>query len=99
MSPLVNHLCKIRNKNARTDNDVMRTTCQEKISDLIRKNQRDTVRNENRKHYRGSKGWWDTDNRISKVIDLDDINVSDIFLLSYKQRTIVSFLSELISSQ
>ena len=84
MSPLVKHLCKIRNKNAGTDSDVMRATRQEKINDLIRKNQINAVRNENKKHYRGSKGWWDMPNRItgrktqgtlvSKVINPDDIN-------------------------
>ena len=84
MSPLVKHLCKIRNKNAGADSDVMRATRQEKINDLIRKNQINAVRNENKKHYRGSKGWWDMANRItgrktqgtlvSKVINPDDIN-------------------------
>ena len=84
MSPLVKHLCEIRNKNAGTDSDVMRATRQEKINDLIRKNQINAVRNENKKHYRGSKGWWDMANRItgrktqgtlvSKVINPDDIN-------------------------
>ena len=37
MSPLVKHLCKIRNKNAKTDSDVTRVTCQGKVNDLIRK--------------------------------------------------------------
>lgn len=72
MSPLVKHLCKIRNKNAKTD------------SDLICKNQINAVRNENRKHYRGSRGWWDTvqiitgrktqGTLIRKVINPDNIN-------------------------
>ncbi|PFX32709.1 hypothetical protein AWC38_SpisGene2368 [Stylophora pistillata] len=84
MSPLVKHLCKIRNENARTDSDVMRATRQEKINDLIRKNQINAVRNENRKHHSGFKGWWDMANKItgrktqgtlvSKVINPDDIN-------------------------
>ena len=78
------HLCKIRNKNAKTDRDATRVARQEKINDLIRKNQINAVRNENRKHCRGSKGWWNTTNRItgrktqdtyvSKVINPDDIN-------------------------
>ena len=67
----------------------MRATRQEKINDLILKNQINAVRNEDKKHYRGSKGWWDMANRItgrktqgtlvSKVINPDDIN--DIFSL------------------
>lgn len=63
----------------------MRATRQEKINDLIRKNQINAVRNENRKHHRRSKGWWDTAYKItgrktqgtlvmvSKVINPDDI--------------------------
>lgn len=84
LSPLVKHLCKIRNSNAKTDSDVMKTTRQGKINDLIRKNEINAVRNENRKLYRGSKGWWDIANIItgrksqgtlvSKVKNPDDIN-------------------------
>ena len=83
MSPLVKHLCKIRNKNAKTD-DVMTATRRGEINDLICKNQINAVRNENRKHYRGFKGWWDTvqiitcrktqGTLISKVINPDNIN-------------------------
>ena len=84
MSPLVKHLCKIRNKNAKTDSDLIRATRRGEINDLICKNQINAVRNENRKHYRGSKGWWDTvqiitgrktqGTLISKVINPDNIN-------------------------
>ena len=84
MSPLVKHLCKIRNKNAKTDSDLIRATRRGEINDLICKNQINAVRNENSKHYRGSKGWWDTvqiitgrktkGTLISKVINPDNIN-------------------------
>lgn len=84
MSPLVKHLCKIRNKNAKTDSDLIRATRRGEINDLICKNQINAVRNENRKHCRGSKGWWDTvqiitgrktqGTLISKVINPDNIN-------------------------
>ena len=36
---------KVRNKNAKTDSDVMKATRQGKIDDLIRKNQINAVRN------------------------------------------------------
>ncbi|PFX22189.1 hypothetical protein AWC38_SpisGene13306 [Stylophora pistillata] len=68
MSLLVQHLCKIRNENARTDSDVVRATRQEKINDLVRKNQINAIRNENRKHYRGSKEWWDMANKITELL-------------------------------
>ena len=44
MSPLVKHLYKMRNKNAKTDSNVERANCQGKINDLIRKNQINAVR-------------------------------------------------------
>lgn len=47
MSPLVEHLCKIRNGNAKIDSDAERTTRPEKINALIRKNQINAARNEN----------------------------------------------------
>ena len=53
MSPLVEHLCKIGNGNAKIDSDAERTTRPEKINALIRKNQINAARNENTKHYRG----------------------------------------------
>ena len=62
----------------------MTATRRGEINDLICKNQINAVRNENRKHYRGSKGWWNTvqiitgrktkGTLISKVINPDNIN-------------------------
>ena len=61
ITPLVKHLCKIRNKNRHRDNAAL----QERINALIRENQLNAIRCENRKHMKGSKAWWDTTNRIS----------------------------------
>ena len=57
----------------------------EKINSLIRMNQVMAVNSENKKHSKGSKGWWDTANRItgrktqgipiSSVLYPEDINV------------------------
>ena len=81
MSPLVKHLCKIRNKNIakRVKNDL-----QKRIDELIRGNLVRSVDDENRKNSFGSKKWWDTVNRItggksknsniSSVIDPQHIN-------------------------
>ena len=62
----------------------MTATRRGEINDLICKNQINAVRNENRKQYRGFKGWWDTvqiitgrktqGTLISKVINPDNIN-------------------------
>ena len=41
------------------------TTLQERINNLIRENQVREVRNEAFKHRNGSKGWWDTVNKIT----------------------------------
>ena len=38
---------------------------QERINDLIRKNQLNAVRNENRRHRSATKGWWSNVNRIT----------------------------------
>lgn len=65
MSPLVKHLCKIRNKTAHLGNQAENIIRQEKINALIRMNQVNAVNNERLKHNRGSKGWWDTANRIT----------------------------------
>ena len=81
MSPLVKHLCKIRNKNIAkgVNNDL-----QKRIDELIRGNLVRSVDDENRKNTLGSKKWWDTVNRItgrksknsniSSVIDPQHIN-------------------------
>ena len=62
ISPLVKHLCKIRNKNIAkgVNNDL-----QKRIDELIRGNLVRSVDDENRKNSFGSKKWWDTVNRIT----------------------------------
>ena len=65
MSPLVKHLCKIRNKTAHRGNQAENIIRQEKINTVIRMNQANAVNNERIKYNRGSKGWWDTANRIT----------------------------------
>jgi len=65
MSPLVKHLCKIRNKTGHLGNQAENIIRQEKINALIRMNQVNAVNSERLKHNRGSKGWWDTANRIT----------------------------------
>lgn len=75
MSPLVKHLCNIRNKHKLNSSDT--TILQERINKLIRSNQVRAVHNETRKHNRGSKGWWDTTNKITGRKS-QDIRVSAI---------------------
>ena len=62
MSPLVKHLCKIRNKNIRKG---VNEQLQNKINILIRQNMVRAVKNVNRKNASGSKKWWDTVNIIT----------------------------------
>ena len=61
MSPLVKHLCKIRNRNIRkgVNNDL------QKRIELIRENLVRSVDDENRKNSFSSRKWWDTVNRIT----------------------------------
>ena len=84
MSPLVKHLCKVRNKTAHRGSQAEKIIRQERINALIRMNKVNAVNNERLKHNRGSKGWWDTANSItgrkkqgtlvSSVISPDVIN-------------------------
>lgn len=62
MTPIVKYLCKIRNKNIKkgTDHDL-----QQRINTLIRENQINSIRQDNRKHGTGSKKWWDVVNKIT----------------------------------
>jgi hypothetical protein len=62
MSPLVKHLCNIRNKQIKTgmDPDIL-----ERINKLIRLNQIRSVNEENRKFKQGSRKWWNTVNKIT----------------------------------
>ena len=64
MSPLVKHLCTIRNRNIRKYGEV-NADLQTRINELIRYNQVQAVRNENREHGTGTKGWWNTVNKIT----------------------------------
>ena len=84
MSPLVKHLCTIRNRNIRKYGEV-NTDLQTRINELIRYNQVQAVRNENREYGTGTKGWWNTVNKItgreskasniSSVINPEGINL------------------------
>ena len=62
MSPLVKHLCEIRNKNIikRVNSDL-----QKRIDELLRENLVRAVNDENRKNTSGSKKRWDTVNKIT----------------------------------
>ena len=55
MSPLVKHLCTIRNGTSR-EYGVVNAALQARINDLIHYNQVQAVQNENRKHGSGTKG-------------------------------------------
>ena len=65
MSPLVKHLCNIRNRTAHRGSHMENLILQEKINTLIRMNQVNAVNKEREKHSRGSRGWWETANRIT----------------------------------
>ena len=54
MSPLVKHLCKVRNKRAHRGSQAEKIIRQERINALIRMNQVNAVNNERLKHNRGS---------------------------------------------
>ena len=62
MSPLVKHLCKIRNRRIRRG---IIDESQERINKLIRDNQIRAVYDENSKYKYGTKGWWKTVNKIT----------------------------------
>ena len=84
MSPLIKHLCNLRNKGMKRHGFLIDTTLQERINNLLRENQVRKVCNEAFKHRNRSKGWWDTVNKmtgrksnnqmISSIIELDTIN-------------------------
>ena len=81
ISPLVKHLCKIRNRRIRRG---IIDESQERINKLIRDNQIPAVYDENSKYKYCTKGWWKTVNKItgrnthseniSSLIDPDLIN-------------------------
>lgn len=65
MTPLVKHLCRMRNKTSHMLSSVEANTLQERINGLIRKNTINTVNCEDKRHAKGSKSWWDTVNKIT----------------------------------
>jgi hypothetical protein len=72
MTPLVKHLCKMRNRQIRMG---ISPELQEKINILIRENQIRAVKAENRKFKRGSKEWWRTVNKITgRSINVDRVS-------------------------
>ena len=81
MTPLVKHLCKIRNRQTKRG---INSELQERINKVIRENQISAVREESRKSKRGTKEWSRTVNkitgrktnndRVSSVIDAGRIN-------------------------
>ena len=81
MTPLVKHLCKIRNRQIKRG---INPELQERINKVIRENQISAVREENRKFKQGTKEWWRTVNKltgrktnndkVSSVIDPGRIN-------------------------
>lgn len=73
----------IRSRNTRKYCDV-NADLQANINELTRNNQVQAVRNENRKHGTGTKGWWNTVNKItgsdSKALNISSvINPVDIY--------------------
>ena len=84
MSPLVKHLCKIRNRSIwKGDNEHL----QSKINVLIRQNIVRAVKNENGKNASGSKMWWDTVNRITgRKANQGSLNIDPTIINSYFQK-------------
>ena len=62
MTPLIKHLCRKRNKNFKNGH---KNDLQERLNNLIRKNQTRSIRQENRKYETGSKKWWDNVHKIT----------------------------------
>ena len=64
MSPLVKHLCKIRNKNSRSHRESKNPVLQERINELIRAEQIRAVNERRSGYHTSSKRWWDTVNMM-----------------------------------
>ena len=62
MTPLIKYLSRKRNKNIKKGHEY---EIQERLNNLIRKNQTRSIRQENRKYETGSKKWWDTVHKIT----------------------------------
>ena len=83
MSPLVKHLCKIRNKSVRKE---VNEDLQRKINKLIRENMVNEVKKENGKNASGSKKWWNTVNKITgRKANHTSINIDPSVIDSYFQ--------------
>jgi hypothetical protein len=83
MSPLVKHLCKIRNKSVRKG---VNEELQRKRNKLIRENIVSEVKKENGKYASGSKKWWDTVNKITgRKANHTSINIDPSVINSYFQ--------------
>ena len=65
MSPLVEHLCKIRNKKSRSHRQSENPVLQERINELIRAEQIRAVNERRSSYHTSSKRWWDTVNMIT----------------------------------
>ena len=66
MTPLVKHLCRMRNKTSHMLSFVETNALQERINGLIRKNMINVVNCEHKRHAKGSKSLWDTVNKIAR---------------------------------
>ena len=62
MTPLIKYLCRKRNKHIKKRH---KYDLQERLNNLIRKNQAQSIRQENRKYETGSKKLWDTVHQIT----------------------------------
>ena len=75
----------------------MNADLQARINDLIRYNQLQAVRDENRKYGTGTKGWWNTVNKItgreSKALNISSvINPVDINLFFQRINTDTQYI-------
>ena len=83
MSPLVKHLCKIRNKSVRKG---VNEDLQRRINALIRENMVTEVKKEKGKNASESKKWWDTVNKITgRKTNHTSINIEPNVINSYFQ--------------
>ena len=84
ISPLVKHLLKQRERAIKARDSEANTRIQTQINKLIRRNQLNAVRNENRKYKSGTKDWWSNINKntgrndnkipVTSFIDPNEIN-------------------------
>ena len=65
LTPLVKHLCKLRNKNSRSHRQSENPVLQERINELIRTERIRAVNERRSSYHNGWKRWWDTVNMIT----------------------------------